>query len=216
MIKYLLVLLIVLSCGCVDKAETPAPEITTVPPITVPSTTLPPRTTPPPPEEKTIIVPPKIVKEKIIDIPFYHQEYDWSCGQTSVQMVLAYYGIDKTQMEIAQDMGVVGYSELWQISNGLKKNGLNTHLLIGYTPAKGFEELNKYAGIYPIIIYTWSDPIKFKHYMVIKGTSENKLGKSYVILDPAYGNIDWEFSEEGLKQIWAGGQFKMVVVEGWT
>jgi glyoxylase-like metal-dependent hydrolase (beta-lactamase superfamily II) len=89
-------------------------------------------------------------------------------------------------------------------------------MILSYDGIYGFKKLDEYVGKYPIIIYAWSDPPTNKHYWVIKGTTKNRWGKSYILLDPGYGNIEWEFSEEGLKRIWAGGQFKMIVAEGWS
>lgn len=49
----------------------------------------------------------KLGGHKTLSVPIKKQEKEWYCGPASVQMVLAYHGINKTQSHIAGQIGTI-------------------------------------------------------------------------------------------------------------
>lgn len=125
-----------------------------------------------------------------LDIPLYKQELSHSCGQTAVQMVLGYYDIEKTQKEIAFEMGKFGYSNFGDLLLYFKHQELNAYIVDDFRP---------YAEAYPVIVLDTD----YLHWIVLQG--ENT--KEYLFLDP-YEKTIWFKGSNYTKH------YKSIVVEG--
>lgn len=67
-----------------------------------------------------------------LNVPRFEQENDWFCGPAVLQSVLAYYGINKSQKEIARESNSTKKygSFLSDMVAFARKSGLKTNLIL--------------------------------------------------------------------------------------
>lgn len=140
----------------------------------------------------------------IIDLPGGRQTFDFDCGATALQLVMAYFGVEVRMDEL--------YSRLLINSNGtLIKN------IIFVAEEYGFDVIEKYdTGIdeikrfidtsHPVIVLVqawaekymtleeWHEHYDDGHYVIVVGYYENKI----VFEDPSSFRKTWLTEEEFL------------------
>ncbi|MDD3677653.1 MAG: cysteine peptidase family C39 domain-containing protein [Dehalococcoidales bacterium] len=140
----------------------------------------------------------------IIDLPGGRQTFDFDCGATALQLVMAYFGVEVRMDEL--------YSRLLINSNGtLIKN------IIFVAEEYGFDVIEKYdTGIdeikrfidtsHPVIVLVqawaekymtleeWHEDYDDGHYVIVVGYYENKI----VFEDPSSFRKTWLTEEEFL------------------
>ena len=115
----------------------------------------------------------------IIGVPVYKQPPN-ECGQTSLQMILNFYGKKITEDEIAKSTRY--FKQTWMSEMERYVRQLNFEVYtIGWN-----EEKIKYliAQDYPLIARGWTARAN-RHYVVITGYDDNE--KTFIINDPAPG-----------------------------
>jgi ABC-type bacteriocin/lantibiotic exporter with double-glycine peptidase domain len=140
----------------------------------------------------------------IIDLPGGRQTFDFDCGATALQLVMAYFGVEVRRDEL--------YSRLLINSNGTPiKN------MISVAEQYGFDVIEKYdAGVdeikrfidtsHPVIVLVqawaekymtleeWHEDYDDGHYVIVVGYYENKI----VFEDPSSFRKTWLTEEEFL------------------
>jgi ABC-type bacteriocin/lantibiotic exporter with double-glycine peptidase domain len=131
-----------------------------------------------------------------MDYPYYMQETEYSCGAASMRMVLAYFGIDKSEAQVRKLLGTRpdGGTYFAGFLNAAKKlklkyvseeNSSITHL----------EPLLK--GGYQIIVCYYDVKDKTDHYAVVKKIDAEKIH----FFDPWYGAYH-NYSKAYFRKIW--------------
>ena len=128
---------------------------------------------------------------RFLDIPVYRQESENWCGQAVVQMTLAYYGINKTQKQIAEEMEKLDRTYPHDIAGYLEGQGFNAYVLeLG---DERWDDFEPYAGKYPVIVEDDGEVVVTpSHWMLLKGRGE--LG--YVWIDPETGGESYWLPSE--------------------
>ncbi|HAS27625.1 MAG TPA: hypothetical protein DCR59_00215 [Dehalococcoidia bacterium] len=140
----------------------------------------------------------------IIDLPGGRQTFDFDCGATALQLVMAYYGIEVRSDEL--------YSKLL-----INSDGTPIRNMISVAEKYGFDVIEKYdAGIdkikhfidtsHPVIVLVqawaekymtlkeWHEDYDDGHYVIVVGYHENII----VFEDPSSFRKTWLTEEEFL------------------
>lgn len=202
------------SCQVVELVApppTPTPTATATPTATVtpsatatatptatPTATLTPSITPTSTATPTVTPMP----QSVLLSPMSHEYQDWNnCGAVSAAMVLSYYGIRRSQYDVAailrphKDDKHVGVDELIAY---LRAEGLEARVLVNGNA----EQLRSLiaAGI-PVMISTWLEPGKdIGHYRVVRGY-DRRAGT--LVLNDSYYGPQITMSTSDLEKVWA-------------
>lgn len=131
-----------------------------------------------------------------IHIPFFYQDTSYTCGPTSLQMTLSYFGDFKSERWLA-------HKSRANIENGTKHNNMIATVLgEGYycyvNSNSTMDEIEFYIkqGLPVIVDFTHPDD-GIGHYSVVSA-----IGEKYITLnDPAVG-MNERFSREKFESIW--------------
>lgn len=119
---------------------------------------------------------------RYLDIPYFKQDTQYTCGPTSLQMVLAYYGIRESEAALAAELGTdpdTGTAHQQMITAVLKR-GLHCYVNDEAT----WEELGRFVSSrIPVIIRFLETDKNEDHYAVVVGADEAGL----VVHDPWHG-----------------------------
>ncbi len=107
---------------------------------------------------------------KSLKVPYFLQKTDYTCGPASLQMVLAFYGIEATEEELAteletnSDIGTLHHN----IIEGVKSRGLYT-----YVNDKGtINELRSLLDLKVPVVVRFIEPYDDEdHYSVVVGAN---------------------------------------------
>ena len=146
--------------------------------------------------------------------PMVHEYQGWNnCGAVSTEMVLSYYGIRRSQYEVAavlrpyKDDKHVGYQEMLAYFRDL---GLQADLRVN-GDVERLEALIA-AGV-PVIIQTWLEPQgehkDIGHYRVVRGY-DRRAGT--VILNDSYFGPAVSLTQAQLEAVWAGFNHRYIPV----
>ncbi len=131
-------------------------------------------------------------------VPLFYQERRNTCGQASVQMVLAYYNITKTQLDISLGMGRFGRTRAHDLVMYLNRQGLNARIVEDFKPYVTTEDK-------PIIVL---NGIK-NHWVVVR----KEVGDYYFLNNPSGG---YRFWEKNKTLHWYYDSTPAIIVEGWN
>ena len=119
---------------------------------------------------------------KYLDVPYFKQDTNYTCGPTALQMVLAYYDIRESEASLAEKLGT-------DSDNGTRRVKMR-ELAVSYglhcyvNDNAPFEELSFFiATDVPVIIRFLETGKGEDHYGVVIGANEH----SVVIHDPWHG-----------------------------
>jgi predicted double-glycine peptidase len=123
----------------------------------------------------------------------HKQEYDYSCGPASLQMLYEKFGLSIAESRIIEEMGPNNEGYSWnEIKKNIGKQGLRSQLLRD----SSFEELLKYPN--EIVCYHTNrskDP--GFHYSLVLQIDDNSI----TLADPNFGDVV-TYGREQFMSIW--------------
>ena len=135
-------------------------------------------------------------KKMKINVPFYRQDTDYTCGPTSLQMVFSFFGSFKSEAELTKNLlanSEVGTKHQHMIDVATR-NGFFCYV----NNASTFSELKVFLNKGLPIIVDFTEPTGGEpHYAVITGISRRRV----ILNDPANGE-DFELSEKDFLSHW--------------
>ena len=133
-----------------------------------------------------------------MQILFYKQQTDYTCGPASMRMILSALKIKKSEKELAQLLKTRRKTGTKNKSFSLLAKRLNLPSIAKKNSS--FQELKAYQNKNYLIILNYFHPEeKIGHYAVLK-----KIDKKYIyLLDPAFGK-NHKYSLAEFKKIWKG------------
>lgn len=134
----------------------------------------------------------------VIDVPYFKQETLYSCGAAACRMYLSYYGIDKSESEIADALGIMPEEgcRCDRLRDYLADSGLAVELKSGFSrPEEAIQTLKSALMVkIPVIVEVnrdiydnvtprmkiktrWETPTKgySYHFVVLTGFSEDHI-----------------------------------------
>ncbi len=133
----------------------------------------------------------------IIDIPYFKQDTDYSCGAVTIQMILRHFGIIKSEEKLIIKLHTDD------------KYGTHHKPIIDYLTAQGLycyvdtnsslDALRHYIEKHnlPVMVHYVEPTDELDHYSLVIGFSENK-----VILHDPYNGPKFEISKEEFERRW--------------
>ena len=117
-------------------------------------------------------------------LPFYKQEFWFSCFATCMKMVLEYYGVIKSERDLRVFLKTTpSYGTIWEIAEREIK-GMGFELI--WKKFWSLEELNLLIKQpVPVIVGIWSKEEADKHAVVVVDVS----GNTVTLIDPEYGEL---------------------------
>ncbi len=126
---------------------------------------------------------------RILDFPILRQAYEYDCGATALQSVLAYYGIEVREGSI---MKIAGTNREYGTSISRIKAAIKKHGLKCISKEMNIDELKKFIGKnIPVIVLmqawtkkknvNWEKDWNDGHYAVIIGYDKSRL----ILADPS-------------------------------
>ncbi|MFZ5425057.1 MAG: C39 family peptidase [Patescibacteria group bacterium] len=161
---------------------------------------------------KTLIIP----KEKTLkNINHVFQTFN-NCGPASLSMALSFYGINKSQTELGQQLRPYQNPQgdnddksvtLEELAKEANKYGFATF----HRPAGNIEMIKKFVAYdMPVITRTWLKPNDdIGHYRVVKGYDEDK---GILIQDDSLQGKDLEYSHGDFNEIWKMFNYEYLVL----
>lgn len=117
-----------------------------------------------------------------LDVPYFKQDTGYTCGPTSLQMVLAYYGLRESEAQLAKELET-------EMENGTcHQNMITSALERGFhcyvNDNSSLEEIGfLLAHDIPLIVHFLEPTDREDHYSVVVGLT----GKDVVLNDPWNG-----------------------------
>lgn len=112
------------------------------------------------------------IQNKMINLKLFKQTHGY-CGPTALRMVLDYYGLEKTEEELARLVGATKEEgcDPWQIASAAKKLGFQAH----YIKNSSINEIKRLLaeGIPPIV--DWNPKPNHGHYSVVVGIEKDRI-----------------------------------------
>ncbi|SHK26447.1 C39 family peptidase [Thermocrinis minervae] len=142
---------------------------------------------------------------KLLDVPFVKQEKDF-CGPSALSSVLAYYGIHKSQQEIAKYVYIPALKGalITDLENYAKSLGLRTELFQG-SLENIKEQIDKGHPVI-LLVDLGNAFVSVPHYLVVIGYDEN-----YFYVHTGYKPRE-KMSYQELYRIWSKmGRVALVV-----
>ncbi|MEX1064203.1 MAG: cysteine peptidase family C39 domain-containing protein [Candidatus Paceibacterota bacterium] len=135
-----------------------------------------------------------------MNIPFYKQQAEWSCGVAVMRMVLESLGIEKTREEI---IDLLSANETWGTDNeklvkAVKRLGLN-HIEMSDASVEDLKKLFE-QGYRVIVNYTIPEENQ-GHFAIFNDISEGRIN----LIDPQFGP-EHGYLIEKFEEIWRGGE----------
>lgn len=134
-----------------------------------------------------------------MEFPYHKQETNYTCGPASMRMALEFFGIKRTEKQIASMMGTNKVRGTWRkffprIAERFKLN---------YVVKRnaGFDDIRKLMkGGYVVIVLYFHPPSGVDHYSVVKEVGKDRI----VMWDPSFlGNsMVTEFPLSDFEGMW--------------
>ena len=143
-----------------------------------------------------------------MEIPYFKQETDWTCGPAVMRMILASFGIQKTEEELAE-----------QLETNTEKGTLYGNLL-KLAERYGFRHMSDINGNlndlknlikegFKVIVCYYCPEEDTDHYAIVKDIDSDFV----YLLDPWYGP-DYSFSLKEFINMWKNDP-KYSEIKGW-
>lgn len=137
-------------------------------------------------------------------VPYYKQEFPWSCFSASVRMVLEYYGIKKEEKDLRTLLRVTPYTggAWYYVELGLESLDLNFYWSYGFSLEELKELIEKETPIIVSLRFESADEYHFNHTVVV-----TYMTSEFVTFnDPEKGESITMGVEEFLER-WSGRNF---------
>lgn len=139
---------------------------------------------------------------KSLEVPYFKQDTDYTCGPTSLQMVLAYYGVQYSEPHLAKKMQTSTETGTCPVQMSKTAVRLGFHSYVNVDSS--FEEIPFLLGleIPPIIRFVEPDENE-DHYGVVVAADDNK-----VIINDPWNGPELEFSKTDFIDRWTSNKIE--------
>lgn len=120
-----------------------------------------------------------------LDVPFFHQDTDYTCGPTSLQMLLAFFHIRKSEGTLTQQLAVDPSPVVASTTHGHLVSLAREYGFFVYANADAtLDELLSFVHKGSPVLIDYDEPSSNEgHYAVVVGTEEGKI----ILNDPWNG-----------------------------
>lgn len=117
-----------------------------------------------------------------MEIPFFKQETDYTCGAACVRMILASFGIKKSEKELAKIMGSSSRTGTWNRQFPILAEELKmSYIVRRHATPNDVRRMLKRG--FSLVISFFDPKEKVGHYAVVKSATASKI----FLIDPWHG-----------------------------
>lgn len=132
----------------------------------------------------------------LLEVPYFKQDTTYTCGPTSLQMVLAYYGVRASEQKLAQQLHTTTEKGTWRVAMYNLATELGFHCYVNDQAVLPEIEFLLKLGIPPIVRFLEREE-NVDHYGVVVGLSEE-----FVFIHDPWSGPARRFAKEDFTERW--------------
>jgi len=132
----------------------------------------------------------------MLEVPYFKQDTDYTCGPTSLQMVLAYYGLRDSELHLAKQLHTTNERGTYRVAMYELALELGFHCYISNESTIPEIDFMLDLKIPPIVRYLDRESNE-DHYGVVVGS-----GEEYLIIHDPWSGPARRFNREHFKERW--------------
>lgn len=132
----------------------------------------------------------------VIDVPYFKQDTDYTCGPTSLQMILAYYGVKDSEKHLAKLLHTTHSRGTWRVSMYQLAVDLGFHCYVNDDASLAEMKFLLELEIPPIVRFLEREEDE-DHYGVVVGMTDD-----HVIIHDPWSGPQRRFDKEDFTRRW--------------